>query len=53
MKKVLLSVFGMFAATLLSAQTYPYVDVNQISFVSAANLANCNDSMLNMWEGTE
>lgn len=44
MKKILLSVFGIFLASMLSAQTYPYVDVNQIGFVSQVDLQNCNDS---------
>lgn len=44
MKKLLLSIVGIFAAGAMFAQTYPYVDINQISFVSQANLQNCNDS---------
>tara|TARA_B110000503_G_scaffold140729_1_gene232364 strand:- start:4057 stop:6261 length:2205 start_codon:yes stop_codon:yes gene_type:complete len=44
MKKLLLSIVGIFAAGAAMTQTYPYVDVNQISFVSQANLQNCNDS---------
>ena len=44
MKKLLLSIVGIFAAGAAFAQTYPYVDINQISFVSQANLQNCNDS---------
>lgn len=44
MKKVLLSVIGVFAAAMLSAQTYPYVDVNQIGFVSQQALQNCVDT---------
>ncbi|MAY82810.1 MAG: hypothetical protein CMP59_01620 [Flavobacteriales bacterium] len=44
MKKVLLSVFGICLSALLGAQTYPYVDVNQIGFVSQMDLQNCNDS---------
>lgn len=44
MKKLLLSIVGIFAAGTMFAQTYPYVDINQISFVSQANLQNCNDS---------
>jgi len=44
MKKFLLSVFGICLSALLSAQTYPYVTVNQIGFVSQTDLQNCNDS---------
>jgi len=44
MKKVLLSVFGFFAAVALSAQTYPYVDINQIGFVNPQALQNCVDT---------
>lgn len=44
MKKLLLSVIGIFAVGFLSAQVYPYVDINQISFVSQTDLQNCNDS---------
>ena len=43
MKKILLSVIGLFAAGIVSAQ-FPYVDINQINFVSQADLQNCNDS---------
>jgi predicted extracellular nuclease len=46
MKKLLLSFVVLFAAGAAFAQNYPYVDVNQISFVSQANLQNCNDSSL-------
>jgi hypothetical protein len=46
MRKLLLSVLGMLAAAGLSAQVYPYVDINQISFVSQQDLQNCNDSSL-------
>lgn len=44
MKKLLLSVIGVFAAVVVSAQTYPYVDVNQIGFVSSQALQNCVDT---------
>jgi len=44
MKKVLFSLLGMCLATLLSAQTYPFVPVDSISFVSQADLIACNDS---------
>ncbi len=44
MRKLLLSVLGVFAASFMFAQTYTYVDVNQISFVDSTSLANCNDS---------
>jgi len=43
MKKLLLSIVGIFVAGAAIAQ-YTYVDVNQISFVSQANLQACNDS---------
>lgn len=43
MKKLLLSIVGIFVAGIAFAQ-YAYVDVNQIGFVSQANLQNCNDS---------
>lgn len=46
MKKILLSIVGILVAGAAIAQTYPYVDVNQISFVSQADLQNCNDSSL-------
>ena len=44
MKKLLLSIVGIFVAGAAIAQTYPYVDINQISFVSQASLQSCNDS---------
>jgi len=44
MKKLLLSVFGLIGLGSLSAQTYPYVDINQISFVSQMDLVNCIDA---------
>ena len=44
MKKLLLSIIGFFVAGAAFAQTYPYVDINQISFVSQASLQSCNDS---------
>lgn len=44
MRKLLLAFIGIFAAGYVSAQSYPYVDINQISFVDSLSLANCNDS---------
>ena len=44
MKKLILSVIGICSAAIMSAQTYPYVDVNQISFVSQMDLQNCIDA---------
>lgn len=44
MKKVLLSIISCLTFGFGYAQTYPYVDINQISFVSPTDLANCNDS---------
>ncbi|MBL4708790.1 MAG: T9SS type A sorting domain-containing protein [Flavobacteriales bacterium] len=43
MKKLLLSFVGLFVAGVAFAQ-YTYVDINQISFVSQADLQSCNDS---------
>jgi len=44
MKKLLLSFLGMFLTGFMFAQTYPYVDVYDISFVDSTRLANCVDS---------
>lgn len=45
MKKLLLSALGLFAVITVSAQ-FPYVDIEQIRFVSQVDLQNCNDSSL-------
>lgn len=44
MRKLLLSVFGIIAASFSFAQTYTYVDIYDISFVDSTKLANCVDS---------
>lgn len=44
MKKLLLSIVGIFVVGFMSAQTFPYVDINQIVTVSQMDLQNCNDS---------
>jgi hypothetical protein len=44
MRKLLLAFIGIFAAGYVSAQTYPYVDINQISYVDSTSLANCIDT---------
>jgi len=44
MRKLLLSLIGIFAAGFMSAQTYPYVDINTLMFVDSTSLANCVDT---------
>lgn len=44
MKKILFSLMTLLGVASLSAQTYPYVDINQIQYASPAQLQNCNDS---------
>lgn len=44
MKKILLLCAMVFGWAFAEAQTPPYVDINQIQFVSATDLANCNDT---------
>ncbi|MEQ8624020.1 MAG: T9SS type A sorting domain-containing protein [Vicingaceae bacterium] len=44
MKKVLLSLMCLIGLGTLSAQTYTYVDINQISFVDSLSLDTCNDN---------
>jgi len=44
MKKLLLSFVICIFASGLSAQTFPFVEINQINFVDSLTLANCSDS---------
>lgn len=43
MKKLLLSALAVCSAAIMSAQTYPYVPISQIKFVSQMDLQNCSD----------
>ena len=44
MKKVLLSIMCLIGLGSVSAQTYSYVDINQISHVDSLALDSCNDN---------
>ncbi|KAA3646076.1 MAG: T9SS C-terminal target domain-containing protein [Bacteroidetes bacterium] len=44
MKKIILSIFSLLTVGFASAQSYQYVDINQINYSSPAALQNCVDT---------